>query len=173
MAKRIDLIAKIEKRNPKYLAEFRPLFEKFCKRNARDTTELGSAYDRGTFFGNYYQLYLYAALIGLKHQRRKELPRGSDKKEFGVALGTWNPQPIRRFLIAAAITKADIEWNALELLPEDQENKIDAAITTVRAIIEEYANGGLEIIAEKLEKMPSFFDYDKAFVDMIREKDLS
>lgn len=173
MAKRIDLIAKIEKRNPRYLTEFRYLFEKFCKRNARDTTELGSAYERGTFFGNYYQLYLYASMIGLKHQRRKSLPKGSDTKVFGVELGTWNPQPIRRFLIAAAMTKADINWNALELLPEDQEAKINSAISTLREIIEEYANGGLEIIAEKFQQMPSFFDYDKAFVEMIREENLN
>lgn len=175
MVKRIDLVDRIEKKSPRYLSEFRYLFEKFCKKNARDSTELGTAYDKGMFFSNYYQLYLYAAMIGLKHQRRKEIPRGADTKIFGsgVELGTWNPQSIRRFLIAAAFSKADIDWNALESLPIEEENKIDSALNKVKGVIEAYANGGLEILAERCNIDEAFFDDDKAFVDLIQEIELN
>lgn len=175
MVKRIDLVERIEKKSPRYLAEYRFLFEKFCKKNARDSIEQGTAYDKGMFFSNYYQLYLYAAMIGIKHQRKKDIPRGASTKIFGsgVELGTWNPQSIRRFLIAIAFTKANINWNALESLPLEEENKIDSALNQVKGVIEAYANGGLEILSERLNSDEAFFDDDKAFVDLIQEQELN
>ncbi|MBK8609282.1 MAG: hypothetical protein IPL84_04880 [Chitinophagaceae bacterium] len=63
------------------------------------------------------------------------------------------------------IAKSGIDLNELENL---EDNEVEDKITEIRAIIEEYANGGFDLIRSKQEEEPTFFQQNEnCFLDLL------
>jgi len=113
------------------------------------------------YFKEIWRLVLFAAMVGHRHGRREKLAsfdsgKGIDAAIFGNTQPAW---PGLLYLLAL------VETNSHTILQsgEDQDNeKI--------AIFEEYANGGLAILKERLE--PSSYSLD-SILDVVLSEDVS
>jgi len=102
--------------------------------------------------------------MGLKSDYR--LPIGKDaKKEKFIEIKYWQPSDLADYVIMAVLSRSDLDFNALEKL-EDAD--VEREILSLRKLLEEYANGGLDKIRAKMESDPTFFDgNDNCFIDLL------
>ena len=63
------------------------------------------------------------------------------------------------------IAKSGIDLNKLEEL---EDNEVEDKLTELRSILEEYANGGFDLIRSKKEEAPEFFQQNEnCFIDLL------
>jgi hypothetical protein len=107
---------------------------------------------------------MYAALLGLKKDYCIEIPKGANKRKF-IEMRSWQPAEIADYIIMGLFAKSDIDFNALEGLEEET---VEKELTKLRSLLEEYANGGFDIIRAKKELDPAFFsENENCFLDLL------
>ena len=115
-------------------------------------SEKGSKSSDYSRFGPYYEIYIYAMMLGIKNKRRLPLPPRDLTKDF-IEMGKWKrDSSLIDFLLMVIFTQTDdlqLDWNELEDMEHDQLNKV---ISNVVTLIEEYANGGLKYLEKLWEK---------------------
>src|SRR5690606_2032271 len=103
-------------------------------------------------FGPYYEIYIYAMMLGIKNDKRLPLPPRDLTKDF-IEIGKWKrDSSLVDFLLIVIFTKTgelQIDWNELEDMDDTELNNVISRVVTY---IEEYANGGLEYLEELWEK---------------------
>jgi len=62
------------------------------------------------------------------------------------------------------LAKSDLDFNALE---DMEENEVETELTKLKSLLEEYANGGFDLIRAKKEGEPSFFLNENCFLDLL------
>jgi len=126
----------------------------------------GSSKTDFTRFGPIYQVFMYAFILGFQSDNRIEI---TGKKVEFFPLGQWQPSDIVDFLLLMIFSKDGLiqyDWNELEDLEEEEMNRV---IRSIVKIFEEYANGGLSILEEKIENNPEEFQDPFAFVNILKE----
>ena len=119
---------------------------------------------QGKYFSTRYEMYMYAALLGLKKDYRIPIQRGTKKEKF-IEIRSWQPMEITDYVIMSVIAKSGIDLNELEHL---EENIVEDKITSIRSILEEYANGGFDMIRSKQEEDSAFFQQNEnCFIDLL------
>lgn len=118
--------------------------------------------ETGRFFSNVYEIYMYAVMLGLKNNYRIPLD-GAKTREFNK-IKFWHPSELVRFIFMALVARSDIDLNSLEEL---EELEVEREITKLKSLLEEYANGGLDLIHSKVVESPYFFENEYCFLELL------
>lgn len=164
----MDLINRFKSREPEYDEQYHDMIMGFTMEQggragtATDTT----SWEQGKYFTTRYEIYMYAALLGLKKDYRIEIPKGTKKRGF-IVINAWKPVEIADYIMMGLLAKSDLDFTELEKLSEEE---VEKELTRLKTILEEYANGGFDIIRSKKEVDPDFFvANDNCFLDLLEE----
>ncbi|HMX00937.1 MAG TPA: hypothetical protein PKL56_18285 [Cyclobacteriaceae bacterium] len=162
----MELLKKIRDRAPEYDAAHEDLITKFTlvQGGRAGTAGEGTAWEQGKYFSTKYEIYMYAALLGLKNDYK--IPLGTNaKKEKFIEIKSWQPADLADYVIMSVFAKSNIDLNELE---NKDDKEVEREILSLRKLMEEYANGGFDKIRGKLESDPTFFDNnDNCFIDLL------
>ena len=147
-------------KRPRYAVSRIPVLDAFSEKGSKS-----SDYSR---FGPYYEIYIYAMMLGIKKKQRLPLPPRDLTKDF-IEIGKWKrDSSLVDFLLMVIFTQTvdlDIDWNELEDMEVEQLNKVISKVVTH---IEEYANGGLEYL-EKLWEKGELDSSHYMFIDLYKD----
>jgi hypothetical protein len=112
--------------------------------------------DDSKFFSQLWMPFAWAAILGFQNDKSKELDTIKIKKDtFQYSTIFNNSERIFNSLILFAIAKKG------HAILED--------ISKLNKTIEEYANGGFELLNSKLDEKPDFFDDDNNYISYLLE----
>jgi len=159
----MEFIKRFEDRAPVYAKMYRePIVNRFANVGGGKETDM---FERGKFFSNVYELYMYAAMLGLKKDYR--LPLEDVETQKFIEIRDWKTSnELVRFIEMALIARSDLELNELENMEEAQ---VESQLTELRKLLEEYANGGFDLIYTKVQEEPYFFEGEYCFLEMLGE----
>jgi len=158
------------RRNP----EFETHFEESLLREYTDygigASEHTSA--KGKMLGGGYELYIYAFFLGLYANKKRAL--SGESKTLGQPIQFWGNldskkgrkayPKIREYIFTALIAKTDnLDLIELEKGEVSEKKAVDLLIDTM----EQYANYGFHLIADKLKDNPNRFYNTTGFLNMI------
>ena len=165
------LIDKWGKRSPRFERKYEKNVIRLLSDYGVGASENTSA--KGKILGAGYEVYIMAFFIGLYSDRRLPLTNVSaDVKDFGQRIQYWGNldskktrhaySELRSYIFVALVAKTDIDWIAV-----DKGNiNIDEAVRKLICTMEEYANYGFSVMAEKLNDDNSYFFSHRAFLDI-------
>ena len=128
----------------------------------------GSKKSKFLRFGPYYEIFMYAFIIGYNRKERLPLSDGSSKKDF-YKIGEWKPKGIVDYILLLMFSDKSIikyEWDELE---DFEEVKIDQVVSNIITAIEEYANAGLSYLGERMDTDNTEFTDPFVFVNILNE----
>lgn len=162
----LDILKRFETRSPEYdSVYYDPIVFRFAVVGG-DRGQEDEKQKKGKFFSNVYELYLYVSILGLSKNYAIPLMQGAKRQHF-IKIDEWKQHPeLVKFLTMALITKSDIDLNALENM-EDKE--IEEELTHLKKLLEEYANGGFELLHRKLNENPTYFQDDNCFINLLSD----
>lgn len=164
----MELLRRIKDRSPEYDSQYFQMILDFTIEQGA-TMGTSSELDRwkqGKYFSTRYEMYIYAALLGLKKDYLLPIPYGTPKQKF-IEIYAWRPTDLADYVIMGLLAKSELDFNELETLEEE---KVEKQITELRSKLEGYANGGFDIIRAKRESDPAFFDQNEnCFLDLLDE----
>jgi hypothetical protein len=159
---------------PKYSAVHKDLFDSL---SAKGGAEGEKKISLGKHFSNNYELYMYAFFYGLYEDEQVPISKKDNVRDFSYAIEFWGRKstPLRsdftilqQFIFAALIAKTDVDMIALDKGEITSEDVVKELIEKMQA----YANGGLQLIKEKLEENPNHFLPSTSFLDLIIGEDV-
>lgn len=177
----IDFIDKDEKiidvwgrRNPKFEKHYEQSVIRVLADYGIGASEHTDA--KGKILGAGYEPYIMAFFIGLYANKRIPLPEDSDEvKGLGQPLDKWGNldskkfrkayPKLREYIFISLVAKTKIDWIALD----KGEIKVADVVTQLIKTMEEYANYGFSIMADKLEADKGYFFSKRAFLDIFME----
>lgn len=162
----MELIKRLKQREPEYVERYHDMILDFTMEQGGKlgTATESTSWKEGKYFTRRYEMYMYAALLGLKKDYRIEIPRGTAKRKF-IKIGAWQPAEVADYIIMGLFAKSDIDFNALEDMEEEE---VEKELTKLRSLLEEYANGGFDLIRAKKETDPTFFSENQnCFLDFL------
>ncbi len=123
-----------------------------------------------------YETYIIAFFIGLYAKRRKPLTKDrTELDNFHWPVQNWGNieerglrhkyPSLRRYIFIALVARADIDWLAVE----KGEVEVDVAVRELTHTMEEYANYGYSVMAEKLHEDQMFFLDNHSYLNLLRE----
>lgn len=177
----IDYIDKDEKiidvwgrRNPKFEKHYEQSVIRVLADYGIGASEHTDA--KGKILGAGYEPYIMAFFIGLYANKRIPLPEDSDEvKGLGQPLDKWGNldskklrkayPKLREYIFISLVAKTKIDWIALD----KGEIKVADVVTQLIKTMEEYANYGFSIMADKLESDKGYFFSKRSFLDIFME----
>lgn len=162
----MELVNRFKDRTPEYDEQYADMILEFTMEQGGKlgTATEASSWEQGKYFTRRYEIYMYAALLGLKKDYRIEIPRGTNKRKF-IEMRSWQPSEIADYIIMGLFAKSDIDFNTLEDMESED---VEKELTKLRSLLEEYANGGFDIIRSKKEENPAFFlENENCFLDLL------
>lgn len=162
----MELLKRIKDRSPEYDSQYYDMILDFTiEQGGRAGTSTNEErWKQGKYFSTRYEMYIYAALLGLKKNYKIPIAYGTDKSKF-IEMRSWQPQDITDYVIMSVLAKSGFDFNELENLEEE---KVEKKITELRGLLEDYANGGFDIIRAKKEADPSYFlQNENCFIDLL------
>lgn len=110
------------------------------------------------YFSQLWESYTWATIIGFINDKRVPLGTGGIDNAFKFSVINNNGSELADGLILLALSKSNKGYKAL----------IDA--DEIIKVIEEYANGGFEIISSKLREDDSWFNNPDAFIEELLDR---
>lgn len=147
----MSIISQIITKNPTIRQEYK---ESIILKLSRKQAEEGG--DR-KFFNQYWQPFAWAAFIGFKNDRPIPIEGSTDKNVFSYSVINNQAPDILKALVVMAIGKLDVEVENNDDFLKD--------INAILNVIDEYANGGFEIIKRKLNKNVDYFYEHNVFIE--------
>lgn len=111
------------------------------------------------YFSQLWECYTWAAIIGFINDKRVALGSGGTDSAFKFSVIYNNGGELADALILLALSKSNKDYKAL----------VDAE--EIIKVVEEYANGGFEIIQSKLREDDSYFNNPDAFIEELLERE--
>jgi hypothetical protein len=164
----MEFIKRLKEREPQYDVEFRELIKKYTLEQGglAGTGTEKAKWAEGKYFSTIYEIYMYATVIGLKHDYKLAFPQGAKKDDF-LPIKNWQPSEIADYIIMSLVAKSDIDLNGIEDLDD---KAVEGEILKMRRLMEEYANGGFDKLRSKIEADPAFFENNEnCFLDFLDE----
>lgn len=164
----MELLNNLKIKEPVYDARFHDIIMKFTieQGGKMGTQSEIDRWEQGKFFSTRYEIYMYATIIGLKNNYQLPIPKDAEKKDF-ISINDWKPDDLVDFILMSVIAKSHIDFNELEY-KEDKEVK--EKISDLRSLLEQYANGGFDMIKSRYDADPDFFENnDNCFLDLLDE----
>lgn len=162
----MELIKRLKERSPEYPTVYENLISIFTMTQGgrAGSSSDSSAWAQGKYFTTKYEIFMYAAFLGIK--RKYRLPLTNNEKNISFwEIKNWQPVELVNYLIMSILTVSDIDFNQLEELNDDE---VEKKITDLKKILEEYANGGFDIIRAKYEEDSTYFENnDNCFLDLL------
>lgn len=165
----MELLKKIKDRAPEYDSANEDLISKFTvlQGGRAGTAGESASWEQGKYFSTKYEIYMYAALLGLKNDYRLAIKSNVDKSKF-IEIKSWQPSDLAEYVVMGVFAKSEIDFNELE---NKDDKEVEKEILNLKKLMEEYANGGFDKIRAKLESSPAFFENnDNCFIDLLEEK---
>ncbi len=165
----MELLKKIKDRAPEYDSANEDLISKFTvlQGGRAGTAGESASWEQGKYFSTKYEIYMYAALLGLKNDCRLAIKSNIDKSKF-IEIKSWQPSDLAEYVVMGVFAKSEIDFNELE---NKDDKEVEKEILNLKKLMEEYANGGFDKIRAKLESSPAFFENnDNCFIDLLEEK---
>lgn len=162
----MDFLKKIKDRAPEYDSSYEEMITKFTvvQGGRAGTAVESTAWEQGKHFSTKYEMYMYAALLGLKNNYRCPFRENTSKNKF-IEIKSWQPTDLAEYVIMGVLSKANIDYIELE---NKEDKEVEKEILNIKRLMEEYANGGLDKIRAKLEAEPMFFDNNEnCFIDLL------
>ena len=177
----IDYIDKDEKiidvwgrRNPKFEKHYEQSVIRVLADYGIGASENTDA--KGKILGAGYEPYIMAFFIGLYANKRIPLIDDSEEvKILGQPLDKWGNldskkfrkayPKLREYIFISLVAKTPIDWIALD----KGEIKVGDVVAQLIKTMEEYANYGFSVMADKLEADKGFFFSKRAFLDIFME----
>jgi len=163
----MDFLKRLKDRAPEYDSQYFDLILEF-------TIEQGSGmgrqseeerWNQGKYFSTRYEMYMYAAVLGLRKDYRLPIARGTEKQKF-IEIRNWQPMEVTDYIIMSILAKSDLDFNVLEDMEDDD---VEKELTKLRSLLEDYANGGFDLIRAKKQEDSSFFLNENCFLDLLDE----
>ncbi len=155
----MEFIKRFCDRRPEHLKMYRePIINRFTQIGREDEE---ARYESGKYFSRIYETFMYAAFLGLRNNYR--LPLKGDRQYF-IEIRAWQPREMVQYLLMALLAKADLDLNEIE---EMEEKQVESELTKLNNLLEEYANGGFDLIYTKVQEEPYFFENEYCFVEML------
>ena len=111
------------------------------------------------YFSQLWECYTWAAIIGFINNKRVPLGSGGSDTAFKFSVIYNNGGELADALILLALSKSKKGYKAL--IDSDE----------IVKVIEEYTNGGFEIIQSKLREDDSYFNNPDTFIEELLERD--
>ena len=122
-------------------------------------------------FETAYELYIYAFFVGLYNNEKK--PISKKENSYGHKIEFWGNKAgkkfrkdfsiLQKYIFVALVSKTDVDFLALE----KGDISIDSVVSSLMETMEQYANGGINLIREKFEDNESFFFTPTGFLNFI------
>ena len=152
---------KIGNLKPRYLEKHEDLIRRFAQFGGGAEE---NRYDQGRAFSNVYEFYIYAFFLGLSKGVTAELS-GDQKLRPFMEVKAWKHSGLTKTLISCAIAESGFDMLRVQTYENDTE--ISAEIRLIRDSIEEFANGGFELIQKAVADDPDGAESDDFFVSML------
>ena len=146
-----------------------PVIEYLCQYGGGSTD---GRMARGKVFNAGYEVFIYAFFLGLYYGERK--PLSGEKLKFRMEMSTWGGKKnqsdrksyriLQKYIFTALVAKSDIDLIALDKGDVDPKSVCDVLMTTLN----EYANSGLFLMKQQIDKRPDVFFENKGLLDFIR-----
>lgn len=149
----MSLVAELSDKRLKY----RIIHRKSILDRLSDVQGSQSNLDR-KYFSQLWEGYTWAAIIGFINDKRVPLGSGGTDSAFKFSVINNNGGELADALILLALSKSKKGYKSL--LDADE----------IVNVIEEYANGGFEIIQSKLREDDSYFNNPDAFIEELLER---
>lgn len=162
----MELLKRIKDRAPEYDNQYYQMILDFTieQGGKAGTSTNEERWKQGKYFSTRYEMYMYAALLGLKKDYKIPIAYGTKTDKF-LPIQAWHPTDIVDYVIMGVFAKSGIDFNELENLEEE---KVEKKITELRGLLEDYANGGFDIIRAKKETDSSYFlNNENCFIDLL------
>jgi hypothetical protein len=158
----LNLIQLFENKNPTYPSVYRELINEVSTFGGDNKSE-EKRNRQAKAFSNGYEVFMYAAMLGLN--RNEPLPtEGMAKERFNVYIKDWKPIEMARFLLMSVLSKADIDFLALEeMTDEDVKDKI----TDLTNLLEQFACGGFNIMKSAMTGNPDYYREEDFFLKLL------
>lgn len=162
------------RRNPKFEKHYEQSVIRVLANYGIGASELTDA--KGKILGAGYEPYIMAFFIGLYANKKIPLTNESEEvKDLGQPLDKWGNldskkfrkayPKLREYIFISLVAKTPIDWIALD----KGEIKVTDVVRQLIKTMEEYANYGFSVIADKLESDKGFFFSKRAFLDIFME----
>lgn len=146
-----NILERFKSKTPHYPNMYREsILDRFSRKGGGSEEE---KVGQGKYFANYYECYIYAAMLGVRKNHRLPFDRNKDGTSF-ILIDAWKPQAISEYLFLCLLTKIDTTLSELEDLDDEQTNE---KANDLLHLLEEYANGGFDLIKARLVEQPHFF----------------
>lgn len=146
-----------------------PVIEYLCQYGGGSTD---GRMARGKVFNAGYEVFIYAFFLGLYYGERK--PLSGEKLKFRMEMSTWGGKKnqsdrksyriLQKYIFTALVAKSDIDLIVLDKGDVDPKSVCDVLMTTLN----EYANSGLFLMKQQIDKRPDVFFENKGLLDFIR-----
>lgn len=163
----MEYLNNIKNKKPSYLSKYNDLIDRYTLKQGgkRGTSSEEQKFEQGKFFSTKYEVFMYAIIIGLNNNYRLELHDGAKKDDFWE-IKNWQPKELVDFIIMSIIAASEIDLNALENMNGEE---IEKETLNIRKLMEEYANGGFDILSSKIEENPDFDNDELCFINLLDE----
>ena len=150
------LLDRFDKKTPHYPNRFRDLIDRLARKRAFDTSSgtEEEKFGQGKLFTNYYECFLYAAVLGIRREYRIPFNRATEGTKF-IEVEAWKPRPLVEYVFMALLALSDINLIDLEEMDDDETNSKANELVT---LIEEYAHGGFDLMQSRLADEPQLFE---------------
>jgi len=161
----MDFLNNIKNKKPSYLSNYNDLIDRYTLKQGgkRGTSSEEQKFEQGKFFSTKYEVFMYAIIIGLNNNYPLKLHDGAKKDDFWE-IKNWQPKELVDYIIMSILAVSDIDLNALENMTEDE---INFETLKIRKLMEEYANGGFDILSSKIEENPDFDNDELCFINLL------
>lgn len=149
-------------RIPSFNTEYQSIFDKLANKGNEGGDNEERAIETGKIFATQYEMYIYAFFLGLYANEQQET---TTKANFGHKISEWGKKnrksgresfiEIQDFMFISLITKSDVDFIDLERSSDESHTKTD--VSKLIDLMESYANGGLQLIKDKLELNENYF----------------
>jgi hypothetical protein len=153
---------KLERLDPGYLLEF----DELIKMNSQfGGGAEGNKYTNAKSFSNVYEFYIYAFFLGLSHEKRFPINSEDNLKTFW-SMDNWKPKELALQVVVCAIGETDdFDMNLVEQLSE---NEVRNEVKKILKTVEEYANGGFQIINKEIQENIEVLEDELFFIKLMK-----
>ena len=128
---------------------------------------------KGKILGAGYEVFILAYFIGLYSDKRLPLSDGESIKKFGQPIDKWGNldskkfrkaySRLRDYIFVSLVAKTkDVDWIALD----KGEIEVAEVVEKLMKTMEEYANYGFLVMAEKLNEDKGYFFSNRSLLDI-------
>ena len=148
----MDILEKIYFKEPQYDDIYYDFILELTVEQGAAMGTIGESVDQvgfktSKFFNTRYEIYMFALIIGLKKNYRISFTKGIQKFRN---IGNWGEKKLINYIILCTIGKMNTDLFKIENMSEED---VLSFTNEVKITMEEYANGGFDIIKSKVDEI--------------------